>query len=230
MRAYKFYWLLSPFVPTLIYPRALLPKPPALFKPYGINIPAQNTESKNIESSLDSIKNYKAIVIFVGGFCDTIIRAVYREFAHFDEAHVIKIYVSFKCTHLFTSSWLSMLNQTQLPLFIIAHSWGASNVHKALQKNLFAPTLHYLLTLDGVGLIKPKARLLNVQIWENVYIQDKLNNPRRVNLIALLGRAWDKLNVSDYNASLSRPFHHASIHQMIAHSHFYKELAKICKA
>ncbi|WP_334082875.1 hypothetical protein [Helicobacter typhlonius] len=213
--------LLGLSTPTLIYP-ATLPKPPTPFIPYGFNIEAQ---------TLLAPRNPKAIVIFVGGFCDTIMCAVYRSFMAFNQKSCIKIYASFKSQALF-SAWLPLLVQCNLPMFVIAHSWGGSNFYKALldieSKNANNDVnLHYLLTLDPVGYHKPKVRPLGIGYWENVYIAHKHTYLRRTNIIALIGHAWNEIAVSDSNFALYKPLHHASIEQMIAATHFADELTKI---
>lgn len=222
--------LLTPFTPTLIYPLHHLPKPKSPFIPYGFNISIQ--EGKEIIAHIESSQTNapKAIIIFVGGFCDTIMRAVYREFVAFNEPFCLKLYISFKCQKLFTL-WLPILTNMGLPLFIIAHSWGASNLNKVLQTKIADNIhLHYLLTLDPVGYNTPHTRPSGIRLWENIYISHKIQYLRRDNIITLIGHAWNNIEVSDYNASLSKPAHHASINQMINTSHFYQELTKIIKS
>lgn len=205
--------------PTLIYPHTL-PQPPTPFIPYGFKIPTQNIESPH---------NPKAIVIFVGGFCDTIMCAVYKNFIEFNEKSCFKIYASFKSQALF-SAWLPLLATYQLPIFVIAHSWGASNFYKALcNMHAHNVSLHYLLTLDPVGYHQPKIRPQHIRFWENVYITQKYTHLCRPNIIALIGHAWNTINVSDNNIPLHKPIHHAKITQMIESTHFESELAKIIR-
>ncbi|MCH5313017.1 MAG: hypothetical protein J1E28_01270 [Helicobacter sp.] len=208
-------------LPTLIYP-AILPKPPTPFIPYGFKIPAQNLESPH---------NPKAIVIFIGGFCDTIMCAVFKNFIIFNEESCLKIYASFNSKTLF-SAWLPLLAKSHLPLFVIAHSWGANNFYKALNnlnQNAHQVALHYLLTLDPVGICVPKTRPPHIKLWENVYIAAKHTHLRRPNIAALIGGAWNALDVSDYNIALQKPNHHASINQMIESTQFYSTLTRIIR-
>ncbi|WP_295701801.1 hypothetical protein [uncultured Helicobacter sp.] len=213
--------LVGLYAPTLLYPTHNLPKPQMPFIPYGFNIPKVVQASK--------IKNPKAIVIFVGGFCDTIMCAVYRAFIAFDEPSCLKIYTSFKIQHLFTS-WLVPLVQCKLPIFVIAHSWGASNFYKALQnldsKNV---SLEYLLTLDPVGYHLPHTRPIDIKLWENVYIANKWAYLRRPNIVALIGHPWNAIKVSDRNIIMHKPAHHASIMAMIEASGFHSEIHRIIR-
>lgn len=218
------------FTPTCIYPAHILPKPSTAFLPYGFNIPKNTLDMRDshtdIESAIESTRtHYKAIVIFVGGFCDTIMCAVYREFLAFNEPHCAKIYTSFKVQH-FLSTYLPLLAQCKLPIFVIAHSWGGSNFYKAMCNLHTQVHLEYLLTLDPVGYHKPTHRPIPIRFWENVYITHKWSNPRRPNIIALIGHPWNAIKVADINHTLHKPAHHASISHMIAATHFYAELTK----
>ncbi|TLD81062.1 hypothetical protein LS68_006250 [Helicobacter sp. MIT 05-5293] len=210
--------------PTIIYPKEAFLPPPIPYLPYGIKIP-ENEVIYHLQSESD----VKAIVIFVGGFCDTIMRAVYQEFLHFDQPLCYKIYTSFRCQKLFTL-WLTQLAEKKLPLFVIAHSWGACNFYKALiaQANAHI-SIDYLLTLDPVGYTMPKKPPTNVQWWDNVYITHKTSNLVRPNIVALIGHSWNLVSYANYNASLQKPFHHASIRQMIEASNFTAKLDKIIK-
>lgn len=226
----RFYAYLHPLSPTLFYPLHSLPAPIVHYNPCGLNIPHTIGFS-----TIKHIANPKAIVIFIGGFCDTIMRAVFREFASFEVESCLKIYASFKSRNLF-ASWLPTLMEQNLPIFVITHSWGASNFYKALcDMQSSHISLHYLLTLDPVGFTPHTYRPSGIRLWENIYIKNKLKNPRRPNIIALIGRPWNEVAISDYNAfldsaSLDSSIHHASIHQMIQASHFAKELHNIIKA
>lgn len=217
---------LHPLSPTLFYPLHCLPAPTIRYNPCGLNIP--HTIGSN---AIKHISHPKAIVIFIGGFCDTIMRAVFREFVGFKVESCLKIYASFKSRTLF-ALWLPILMQQNLPIFVITHSWGASNFYKALCdiQNSSHISLHYLLTLDSVGFTPHTRRPNGIRLWENIYIKNKIKNPRRPNIAALIGYPWNEIAISDYNAFLDSPFHHASIHQMIQASHFYKELYNIIKA
>ncbi|WP_110581822.1 hypothetical protein [Helicobacter cinaedi] len=232
----RLYAYLHPLSPTLFYPLHSLPVPKIPYNPCGLKIP--HAMGFN---ALQHIANPKAIVIFIGGFCDTIMRAVFREFASFKAESCLKIYASFKSRTLF-ASWLPVLMKQNLPLFVITHSWGASNFYKALCdiQNSCLIALHYLLTLDPVGFTPHTHRPNGIRLWENIYIKNKSKNPRRPNIIALIGHPWNEVAISDYNAfldstsldstSLDFACHHASIHQMIQASHFMKELHNIIKA
>lgn len=219
---------LHPFRPALFYPQDSLPAPSVAHNPCGFALP----HALGVQN-LGKVREPKAIVIFVGGFCDTIMHAVFREFAAFDMPHCLKLYASFKSRHLF-ALWLPRLCSVGLPLFVIAHSWGASNFYKALriesQADSESMRLHYLLTLDPVGFSAHSVRPQGIRLWENVFITDKIQNPRRANIVALIGRAWNEVAISDFNASLPPPYHHASIAPMIEASHFYRELATIIQS
>lgn len=220
---HTFFSLLSPLTPTLFYPNMILDKPCTPFKPYGLRI--------SMQEGMQEIKyqgtTQKAIVIFIGGFCDTFMCAVYREFATFQNPYCLKIYMSFKSQKLLCS-WLPSLHTYGYPLFIIAHSWGANNLYKALCR-VHTP-VHYLLTLDPVGRIPPCMRPKHIDIWENIYISHKEQYLCRTNILAIVGGAWNHIRWSDSNIVLQKPYHHASISPMIEASHFNLELFKIIKA
>ena len=222
----RLYAYLHPFSPTLFYPLHSLPAPMIPYNPCGLKIPYTTGFD-----ATKHISNPKAIVIFIGGFCDTIMRAVFREFVGFKTESCLKIYASFKSRNLF-ALWLPILMEQNLPIFVITHSWGASNFYKALCdiQSSCNISLHYLLTLDPVGFTSHTLRPNGIRLWENVYIKNKAKNLRRPNIVALIGRAWNEVTISDYNTFLDSPYHHASIHQMIQVSHFYEELDNIIKA
>lgn len=204
--------------PTFIYPKHFLPTPSVQYRSYGVCITQDEAKAHidRLESALAN-SSPKALVIFVGGFCDTIMRAVYREFEAFNMPFCLKIYASFKCEFLLRE-YLPKLDKN-LPIFIIAHSWGASNVYRALS-SIQTPHINYLLTLDAVGYRKPKIPLKNVALWENIYIKNKILYPHRSNFLAIIGHAWNEVKLSNHNAFLTPPAHHASINQMITLSSF----------
>lgn len=207
---------------TLIYPSSLLPKPPCSFKPYGIRIPKLDLQT-NVTP--------KAIVIFVGGFCDTIMRAVFDSFLEFNNPDCIKLYASFNSLELFTS-WLPQLTALNLPIFVISHSWGANNFYHALKalnnkQALNNNALELLITLDPVGYKTPNLRPNSIKLWENIYITNKTHYLCRQNIMALIGHSWNACNFADNNLTLSKPNHHASIKEMLEISSFNEKLNKI---
>ena len=216
--------------PTLIFPKDVFESPHSPYFSYGIRISKEEVlDLENHLSRNGASSSPKAIVMFIGGFCDTIMRVVYREFLNFEEPLCYKIYSSFKCKELL-SSWLTCLAQKKLPLFIIAHSWGASNLYAALfakaNQNL---CIEYLLTLDPVGYKTPKVFPPCVKEWENIYVKNKLWYWHRSNLVALIGHAWNFVPYATHNAFVQKPSHHASIRSMLQASHFNAKLHQIIK-
>ncbi len=156
----------------------------------------------------------KPIIIFVGGFLDSIHQVVFREFASFaidsytqfsTISFVAKIYTTFCCKRLFTSLLPEILALGYTP-YIIAHSWGASNVCKALENlkgKLPFNSIPMLLTLDPVGYWRPTREIECVEKWVNIYIADKWKycfNPS--NICTFIGHAWNECKYANKNISI----------------------------
>lgn len=211
------------FAPTLIYPNELLPRPNLPFDTQSFQVPCgcaneagEKVDSKLCErelmQSLNAVPSPKAFVLFVGGFCDTMMCAVYRNFIAFQAPHTLKAYVSFNCRK-FLISWLPAVARTSLPMMMVAHSWGARNAYWALNA-LESTRIEYFLTLDSVGYKTPKNHPKNIAFWENVYIAQR-EVFEKSNILAIMGNAWNSVKYADSNLELLPPARHASVRQMI---------------
>lgn len=150
----------------------------------------------------------KNLIIFIGGFLDSYYRIVFEEYAHFVEDNLFqttfgaKIYTTFNCKDLFCA-WLPALIESHYKPYIIAHSWGAKNICRALE-TICLPDLSipYLLTLDPVGYYKPQKSFDCIKQWVNVYVKDKKQYPLRTNYCTYIGRAWDYTPAAHLNISI----------------------------
>lgn len=212
------------FAPTLIYPDELLPRPSLSFDTQSFKVPCGCMDEKvdsqspcmqerELFQSLNAVHSPKVFVLFVGGFCDTMMCAVYRNFIAFQAPHTLKAYISFNCGE-FLISWLPVVARTSLPIMVVAHSWGARNAYWALNA-LESVHIEYFLTLDSVGYKTPKNHPKNIAFWENVYIANKRSFLEKSNVLALIGHSWNSVKYADSNSDLLPPARHASVRQMI---------------
>ena len=166
----------------------------------------------SVLSSIKDLSNQtsedKNLIIFIGGFLDSFYRVVFDEYANFTEDLFFgvnfraKIYTTFRCKTLF-SLWLGKLVENGYKIYIIAHSWGAKNICRALESTkLPKDSICYLLTLDPVGYYKPKKRFESVKQWTNIYVADKKKYKVRENFCTYIGKAWDYCECADNNMAI----------------------------
>ncbi|MGI0406690.1 hypothetical protein ACRE1S_04965 [Helicobacter himalayensis] len=180
--------------------------------------------------------NPKALLIFIGGFMDSVHLVVFRQFAFFaqgDFAHLpnfcAKMYATFNSKTLF-SSLLPALVAQGYESYIFAHSWGGANICKVLHKLDSTPnplpkdSIKLLVTLDPVGYWKLRQKPRSIQHWCNIYIGDKLSHLKYSNICTYFGRAWNHCNAANSEIILDnlhsksksdKILHHASISTML---------------
>lgn len=181
------------------------------------------------ENILNSIKPLefssedKKLIIFIGGFLDSFYRVVFDEYANFTKdlffntVFKAKIYTTFDCEGLF-SVWLGELIQNDYKLYIIAHSWGARNICKALENaRLSKDSVCYLLTLDPVGYYKAKKKSQSVKQWTNIYVADKKKHITKANFCTYVGRAWDYCEGADENIAIYSQNSHIITHADVSY-------------
>ncbi|RAX57069.1 hypothetical protein CCZ01_07445 [Helicobacter monodelphidis] len=154
-----------------------------------------------------------ALVIFIGGFCDSFSRGIFNAFYLFQHQFFWKFYITFNGRSYFMPL-IQECSQTNLPLFVIAHSWGANELLIALQKKQSC-LIHYLLTLDAVGYRPILHRPTGIQYWENIFVHNHWTLINRANIAALIGHAKKNIALADCNTPIYAPFHHNSIHAML---------------
>ncbi|MGX3098006.1 hypothetical protein [Helicobacter sp. 23-1046] len=201
--------------------------------------------TKSVQSHKPKNNQSQPIIIFVGGFLDSIHRVVFREFASFtldscaqfsSIPFVAKIYTTFYCKRLFVSLLPEILALGYTP-YIIAHSWGASNICKALEnlkEKLPRNSIPILLTLDPVGYWRPTHEIECVEKWVNIYIADKWKYCfKSSNICTFIGHAWNECKYANKNISIKnkhlsdisdkkfitprkKPINHASVRTMLS--------------
>lgn len=182
------------------------------------------------------------IVLFVGGFCDSIYRVVFEAFISFIQSYYAFyidaaqnnqhdkisyvptpyiLYSTFNCFDAF-ASFIPKILARGFNISIISHSWGA--------KNILRLCLHYdfdienLISLDCVGHFKITHRPRRIKHWENIFIANYFESYHRSNLAALIGGAKGKIIFADSNLSLHYPANHASVAQMLEVSSLFKNI------
>lgn len=224
------------YKPIFVFPPCFLPLTQILQSTQNLNyiqshaLNAQCLDSVDLDShldSLDSMQNLDSpnkvqhIVIFIGGFMDSIHQCVFKNFLSFRAKGAIKLYSTYDSTQL----WVQLLPRIyplRYSLTIIAHSWGANNIIKALCA-IDSNHIRALITLDPVGrnaIHRPQG----IEFWENLYIQDHLKHLNRPNISALIGGARKSIPLADSNTALCAPFHHASTREMLRHSKAFDTL------
>ncbi|RDU73344.1 hypothetical protein CQA66_01365 [Helicobacter aurati] len=179
------------------------------------------------------------IVIFIGGFCDSLHRTMFETFCafihscyntfykkHKRTANNIPIapctmYTTFNC-YSFLHSFLHSLLQYGLQISIIAHSWGAKNILRLCLHENYA--IDNLLTLDCVGHFAITHRPNRIVHWENIFIEEYFELYHRSNLAALLGGAKGSIAFADDNIPITYPANHASVTSMLEKSKLFKAI------
>lgn len=243
--------------PVLLYCGEFLPPKHLYYKTHNIwlskeaqssIIPLRQNTTFNTESSNSNTKmlknTTKPIVIFIGGFLDSYHQVIFREFVTFTQdsclqlakiPFVAKVYSTFSCKKLFTSLLPEILTLGYVP-YIIAHSWGASNICKALEScvgNLPNNAIPLLLTLDPVGYWQPSQAIKCVEKWINIYIANKWKHCCNAsNICTFIGHAWNECKYANENISINnqhfnnisdkdstntrkKPITHASVGRML---------------
>lgn len=184
----------------------------------------------------DTEPNPKALLIFIGGFMDSMHLVVFKQFAFFTQGDFVhlpnfcaKMYVTFNSKTLFCSLLPALVAQGYEP-YIFAHSWGGANICKVLhrldsaQNPLPKNSIKLLVTLDPVGYWKLRQKPRNLQHWCNIYIGDKFSHLKYSNICTYFGHAWNHCNAADSDIMLdnlhsktknAKILHHASISTML---------------
>ncbi|RDU55027.1 hypothetical protein CQA49_04150 [Helicobacter sp. MIT 00-7814] len=180
--------------------------------------------------------NPKALLIFIGGFMDSMHLVVFRQFAFFAQGDFVrlpnfcaKMYATFNSKALFSSLLPALVVQGYEP-YIFAHSWGSANICKVLHKLDSAPnplpkdSIKLLVTLDPVGYWKLHQKPQSIQHWCNIYIGDKFSHLKYSNICTYFGHAWNHCSGADSEIMLdnlhsktksAKIIHHASISTML---------------
>ncbi len=188
-------------------------------------------ETKIIEQILlqsDHIEN--SVVLFIGGFEDCISAYLYRTIAEFreklneqsiqadifyrehDELHGIK--------ELF-----ALYHKKGKNIIIVAHSWGACSAFKQFWQDARIP-IDLLISLDPVGLIRPKGKASHIKKWINVYIDYKKAPFTISNTIARIGQPYGKRENADKN--ILTDYNHQEASKMFF-SYAFEEILMILK-
>ena len=178
----------------------------------------------------EQIENHA--LLFVGGFCDGSRGYLYRVipelkkilqekncdldiyYREHDELHGIK--------ELFT-----LYHKQGKKIFIVGHSWGACSVFKQFWQDTSIP-VELLISLDPVGLIRPKGEAAQIKKWKNVYL-DYADAPWTINnCIARIGQPFGKRENAAENVVTE--YEHQQAYQMFfsyAFDEIVENLAKL---
>lgn len=201
--------------PLVIMPHSLTQYTTMSYDTHGGNITHEDIES--IKHILET--DTKELLIFIGGFCDTYYKVVWRAFCERlfsqrkKEKQYSMLYMSFNC-YAFLLDFLPKLSGAGYNISVIAHSWGAKNILRCcLDSN--AIYLKNLITLDCVGHFKITHRPKHIESWENIYITNHFEHYNRANIAAIIGGAKQEIIYADINTGIAPPAHHASVPTML---------------
>lgn len=205
--------------PFVVIPKFLMDCVGMPFSKRSGNITYDEIESIQIFLEFYHTKN---ILFFIGGFCDTYHKVMWRVFCESlfsQQKKDIKfsmLYMSFNC-YAFLLDFIPKLNKAGYSISVIAHSWGAKNILRCcLDSN--AMYLENLITLDCVGYFNITCRPKHIKAWENIYITNHFESYNRANIAAIIGGAKQEIIYADINIGLTPPAHHASVSAMLHNS------------
>ena len=192
---------------------------------------ARALEMKGVVDSLgvpkEGGRGGRELVIFVGGFFDSVYRVVFYSFCDFLKEGLgrgtgrLAFYATFNSLRLF-EGWIPRLLAAGFRISFIAHSWGAAMAVKlCLRKPL---DVENLITLDCVGRFRIDRRPSGIGSWENIYVADYFAAFHRSNLAALIGGAKGAIPFADSNIAMGAPANHASVSLMLDASLIFKSL------
>ena len=216
------------FLPLVVMPQSIKQYASMPYCTHSGNIMRDEVES--LRNMLDN-ESSKQILCFIGGFCDTYYKLIWRVFCgslwykmqidskqnnHSDVSHFTMLYMSFNC-YKFLLDFIPKLNAAGYEVSVISHSWGAKNIIRScLDSN--EVILSKLITLDCVGHFNINFRPNHIGLWENIYITDYFSQYSRANLAAIIGGAKQYINYADINTGIPPPAHHASVLTMLSHA------------
>ncbi|TLD84752.1 hypothetical protein [Helicobacter trogontum] len=213
--------------PLVVMPQFLMQYTHMPYHTYGGNITHYDIES--IQHAIE-LYHTKDVLIFIGGFCDTYYKVVWRAFSESlisqkrqyinDTKHFSILYMSFNC-YAFLLDFIPNLNKAGYCVSVIAHSWGAKNIVRCCLDS-DAVHLENLITLDCVGHFKITHRPQYIKSWENIYIANHFEHYNRANLAAIIGGAQRKIEYADINTGIAPPAHHASVSTMLHNAKLIK--------
>ena len=183
-------------------------------------IPLKSSILDSINST--NLENTRQIVLFVGGFLDSIHQRMFKNFLDFNSQNAIKLYITFNSSFLLFS-FLPRIYGLNLPFSIIAHSWGTDNLLQILNA-IESNHIHTLITLDVVGKSPITKRAQGIRFWENLYINDQFTHFYNSNLVAIIGGIRGAISLADCNIALNHPHNHASVKAMLEHSRIFSQL------
>lgn len=151
----------------------------------------------------NSEKLHNHALLLAGGFCDGMHAYLYRVipelrkiiaeknlpldvyYREHDELHGIK--------ELFT-----LYHKQGKKIVIVGHSWGACSVFKQFWQDSSVP-IDLLVSLDPVGLVRPKGRADHIKTWINVYLDYSSAPLTFSNTVARIGQPFGKRSNADEN-------------------------------
>ncbi len=163
------------------------------------------------------------LVIFVGGFCDSLVKVMVRLHRECQFSHQVKVYYPHTMGKTIEEQIVYWKTKTTQPVVLIGHSYGADTsvrVVERLAAHHPGITVDLLITLDPVSRRGgvPRAPLRAAKRWLNA----RVDNPWKLwtisNLVALIGGHWPALlplGLVAREHEVAPPYDHVSVRTMI---------------
>lgn len=169
-----------------------------------------------LKTVMEKYEPQNHVLLLVGGFCDGMHAYLYRImpelkqiiaeknlaldvfYREHDELHGIK--------ELFT-----LYRKQGKKIVIVGHSWGACSVFKQFWQDVSVP-VDLLISLDPVGLVRPKGRAEHIKNWVNVYLDYSTAPLTFSNTVARIGQPFGKRDSADIN--IKTTFNHQQAYKM----------------
>ena len=140
----------------------------------------------------------KPLVIFVGGFCDSIVKAMQRFYHSYEQPGQVKAYSSHLMGGAIAEQIALWKDKTGQPVVLIGHSYGGDTVVRVaeqLARRRSDQPIDLLVTVDPVSRRGgvPRQPVTAAGRWFNSRVGDARKNLSRPNIVALIGGHWPPL-------------------------------------
>lgn len=165
----------------------------------------------------------KPLVIFVGGFCDSLVKAMLRFYRSYEHPRQAKAYSSHLMGGAIAEQIALWKEKTGCPVALIGHSYGGDTVVRVAEQMARThsdPPIDLLITIDPVSRRGgvPRQPLTAARRWFNSRVGDARENLSRPNIVALIGGHWQALlplGLVEREHEIRAPYDHIHVAAMI---------------
>lgn len=186
-----------------------------------------------MSASILALPQDKPLVIFVGGFCDSIVKPMLRVYRGYENPYQVKVYYGHTMGRIIEEQIVRWREESGRPIVVIGHSYGADTVVRVaerLMKRYPDPSIDLLITVDPVSRQHgvPKHPITSARRWLNTRVADPHKAPTISNIVALIGGHWKPLlplGLVEREHEVHPPADHVSICAMM--EPFWKDVQEI---